>query len=1695
MPIRAIDIQNAAGLVEWEWHDDATGDKGKVNYTFDLMESVAGFSSEELFSMPTEQYKKDVFERAMLEYQHVANVSFHANPGANASTFLGLKIFEGILSDPTHQAVSRLGPVGQTVHSYGLLVGKETFGVAAYKPSSIGYLAALHELGHVLGLDDVSGGDYFFRNTIMDGVGPFDGAYSLTPMIYDILALQAIYGKPDIPVEDTTITLNGNTVIQEGRTYQGTDKTALTIWDSGGDHDGLDVSSYTGTEDTLIDLREGFDEAGNQYVTNVGKTVLFLAFGATIENAIGSKNADSITGSDLANTLAGGLGKDTIHGGDGADVIGGKWLFSLGEEPSGTDVGDSLFGGKGDDTIYGGEGNDSLYGEEDNDTLFINDFDRASGNMLLDGGPGNDYISGGRMADTLRGGADKDYLLGWEGNDSIEGGTGNDVLIGGENNDTLEGGADKDMYYFFSGDGTDVVNDDGPQDRIHMGLAPLEGLARTVEGGNYTLNGYTVEDQGGSLKITGGGVDITLTQWVDGDYGIKLEDTTEGGGGGSTIGGGAGDDDLWDPCAPISHAGSQFAGNFISPIVLDLNGQIGLQLSQVADSHAFFDLDNDGFAEHPGWSSEEGFLIADLNTNNLIDNQTEMFGQTPGSSAWDKLAPYDTDGNGTIEGAERDPLGIWIDANGNGRTDPGELLTLQDAGVASINLTNTNNHFFVGNHEIIGGGSWEKTGGGAGSYYDVFFETDQLNSWYVGDDLANPPPVDIETLLLPLSRGYGNMKALHYAMTDDAALMAKVEGLVSTTSYSTLSAQVVDILLDWAGADGLDAHGRGTYIDGRLLGFLEALNDTDYVSTNYLGIQSPYPTLPETAGNLITAWSEAFTELKERILAQSTFSDILGDVTYDFSADSLHLGDTLAAILARAAAGEPTDGTQALWFWRELGGILVHNADDFGLSEAAVKAQLDTAAGQSVMLFDSFLEGTSAAEEFTGGDGSDYFLGYDGNDKIRTYGGNDSVDGGLGNDSILGGDGDDTLYGGDGNDTLKGEAGSDLLMGGDGNDSLVDDQVLSGAGNDTLYGGAGDDTLSAYYGDNLLDGGDGKDRLNAGAGADTLLGGAGNDTLNGNSGNNYLDGGADNDLMYGDDGDDSLFGGTGNDTLRADAGNDTLIGGMGLDSMLGGTGADMFVFLGLDESTTTQRDIISDFVKGEDKIDLSAITSISGFGALTIALSAGNTLVSYGSSFSIKLTGDFTQGANTLTADDFVFGTSTITGTAGNDSLTGTAAAETLLGLAGNDTLDGGAGNDTLDGGSGKDMLTGGTGADVFKFSSLTDSYHTGSNYDRITDFQVGVDKIDLTGLGFTALVTGGSTQTGELRLTYSSTSDRTYVRSDQVDFEFYFDGDKTGTVTNADFIFEGGSGGGGADDTITGSASAETLTGTSLNEIINGLGGNDTLDGGAGNDTLDGGSGKDMLTGGTGADVFKFSSLTDSYHTGSNYDRITDFQVGVDKIDLTGLGFTALVTGGSTQTGELRLTYSSTSDRTYVRSDQVDFEFYFDGDKTGTVTNADFIFEGGSGGGGADDTITGSASAETLTGTSLNEIINGLGGNDTLDGGAGNDTLDGGSGKDMLTGGTGADVFKFSSLTDSYHTGSNYDRITDFQAGVDKVDLTGLGFTGLDTDGGSTETGELRLTYSSTSDRTYVRSDQVDFEFYFDGDKTGTVTDVDFVF
>ena len=100
---------------------------------------------------------------------------------------------------------------------------------------------------------------------------------------------------------------------------------------------------------------------------------------------------------------------------------------------------------------------------------------------------------------------------------------------------------------------------------------------------------------------------------------------------------------------------------------------------------------------------------------------------------------------------------------------------------------------------------------------------------------------------------------------------------------------------------------------------------------------------------------------------------------------------------------------------------------------------------------------------------------------------------------------------------------------------------------------------------------------------ENLTGSNHNDTLSGDENPNVLKGGGGNDTLNGVGNNDTLDGGAGRDMLDGGAGIDKLTGGAGDDELIGGSETDTFVF-----APGHGDDIISDFVVGTDRIDLSA---------------------------------------------------------------------------------------------------------------------------------------------------------------------------------------------------------------------------------------------------------------------------------------------------------------------------------------------------------------------------------------------------------------------------------------------------------------------------------------------------------------------------
>ena len=137
---------------------------------------------------------------------------------------------------------------------------------------------------------------------------------------------------------------------------------------------------------------------------------------------------------------------------------------------------------------------------------------------------------------------------------------------------------------------------------------------------------------------------------------------------------------------------------------------------------------------------------------------------------------------------------------------------------------------------------------------------------------------------------------------------------------------------------------------------------------------------------------------------------------------------------------------------------------------------------------------------------------------------------------------------------------------------------------------------------------------------------------------------------------------------------------------------------------------------------------------------------------------------------------------------------------------------------------------------------------------------------------------------------------------------------------------GGAGDDTINGTGKCDLIYAGSGNDTVKGNDGDDKIYGGSGSDTINGnngcdtiigGYGADNLRGGNGNDRFVYLSVADS--NSAQFDTISDFASGSDKIDLTALGalaFTDLaITSASTSVPKHTIVwfYDSTANKTIV--------------------------------------------------------------------------------------------------------------------------------------------------------------------------------------
>ncbi len=371
-----------------------------------------------------------------------------------------------------------------------------------------GFQTLLHEIGHALGLKHP--GDYNagggknpgpylpsaednYKYSIMS-YHRFPGhreVFPTTPMLYDIAAIQALYGK------------NNNTRSGDS-TYSWDNPFVATIWDAGGNDT---ISAANQSLDAVINLNAGeFSSIGStgQIDSVTGRSTkiidnLAIAFDVLIENAIGGSGNDTLIGNSVSNVLQGGRGNDTLIGRSGGDtLIGNDGIDTADYSKSDTGVSVNLITGVG------------VGGDAEGDTL-----------QSIENLTGSDY------GDTLVGNAGSNKLYGLNGNDSLAGGEGDDILDGGSGNDSMLGGKGNDTYYVDSTNDTTIENANEGTDTVYSSVSYM--LAENLEDLNLTGNN--------AINGTGNSIDNIIT-------GNSANNILKGEAGNDTLNAGEGDDTL-----------------------------------------------------------------------------------------------------------------------------------------------------------------------------------------------------------------------------------------------------------------------------------------------------------------------------------------------------------------------------------------------------------------------------------------------------------------------------------------------------------------------------------------------------------------------------------------------------------------------------------------------------------------------------------------------------------------------------------------------------------------------------------------------------------------------------------------------------------------------------------------------------------------------------------------------------------------------------------------------------------------------------------------------------------------------------------------------------------------------------------------------------------------------------------------------
>lgn len=1306
---------------------------------------------------------------------------------------------------------------------------------------------------------------------------------------------------------------------------------------------------------------------------------------------------------------------------------------------------------------------------------------------------GSDFLLG----DRLYGGIGRDVLLGKRGDDVLEGGLGKDYLSGEEGNDTLisldnspgdrlRGGTGNDIYYADFGDSIADTPESSGSGRVYVGADKV-----LLTGGTRKQDESFFKSGDGRFVYSTDGVGAIYVREV-GRAGEALKIDTPTGSvpglsdDGSTVTTGRPDLGI----ALVTHFEARprppevsgtpsiaqlfkLAGTWKprkDPLALDL-GAPGLHtLEDLGEGIVRFDHDGNGSRTGTGWlTGEDAWVVLDRDGDGEISIGAELFGvdtQLPegtlAHNGYEAIAPLDTngdhrvdsndaaleewqiradvDGNGIIgneeyRAASFDDLQLWRDTNHNGYSEPFELSTITEEGIASIGtLMTPSGAELPGGNRLIGTSTFTRTDGstGASGALDLARET-----FY--RDFKSPPDYDPAVDGLPSAAGSGRVRNLQEAAASSPQLRA---ALLLAATAATREAQwgaMDEVLLQWADSSTLRGGTEAAWLqpEHALMVYRFGGIGSTSVLNAYNALTSGVAVDPVT---LPADWypqqqsqqyrdQVARIEVLERFVGQN-FVDLTGTSPSAISLSRMNASATSPGwnysvnAFSRDLSGTP------LVFLNKSYEILKETVYGPIAAQTRLKPYIDAALlaseSRNFSAVEELLLNTRAASPAEGL--ADLV-------ELGRYVGVELIERGwIELPRLI--------------ETWSREALADTSL-------LSLTQSLRISVRDNVSGSG------TFYGDIVL-------------GSDWLPGYStpAQMELRGLEGNDFLLGGAVYEIIYGG------------------AGNDIISLGTGDKRVMGGGGRDLYIF-GRASGTVVSDTYVWDPIMSE--ADLDVVQLLPGVQQSDVRVRRETLNPQFESAaLSISIAGSSAKFIDNLFADNdstsyrtldalrFADGTSwdlltlrlktlegsssndtlrgyddsddTIEGLGGNDFLRGMQGDDVLLGGEGNDVLEGGRGADVLDGGAGADQLYGGIGVDTYVLRAdgghdilnranagfiLGDYYASFPDLDTIR-VDSGIDPSQLRLLNsagglLVSLASGGASMRdtgnalnpdynldgpGIARIEFANGIfwDAVEIRRRSL-LGATENGETIRGYANSNDAIAGQGGndvlfGFGGADALQGDQGNDTLYGDAGDDQLAGGGGNDTLYGDAGDDQLAGGAGSDTLIGGCGDDLYTFSR-------GDGLDILVDAVALSDSSDV--LRFTADISAEDIQLAvdadnlyiEIRdSTDAVTLSRGNLGLDRVEFA---DGTVWGhTTLTADSITRRGSAfadsliGTGANDHLQGLAGNDALSGLGGSDMLEGGLGNDVLLGGAGGDILDGGAGDDRLEGGEGSDFYQF---------------------------------------------------------------------------------------